>query len=91
MEPAGDLADALVQICADYLCARAATADNPDTYQVIIHAGTRALTGTGTGPAASATPTASVTPAASPEPAGVSADLSTTLAPHRARLTMTTV
>ncbi len=40
-----NLADALVQICADYLSARAATADNPDTYQVIIHAGARAITG----------------------------------------------
>jgi len=40
-----NLADALVQICADYLGARAATADNPDTYQVVIHAGTRAITG----------------------------------------------
>ena len=39
MEPAENLADALVQICAGYLGARAATADNPDTYQVIIHAG----------------------------------------------------
>jgi hypothetical protein len=44
-EPAENLADALVQICADYLSARAATAGNPDTYQVIIHAGTRAVTG----------------------------------------------
>jgi hypothetical protein len=64
MEPAGNLADALVQICADYLSAKAATADNPDTYQVIIHAGTRALTST--------EPAADPTPAASPEPAGVS-------------------
>ena len=45
MEPAENLADALVQICADYLGTRAATADNPDTYQVIIHAGVRAITG----------------------------------------------
>ena len=45
MEPAQDLADALVQICAAYLGARAATADNPDTYQVIIHAGVRAAAG----------------------------------------------
>ena len=72
MEPAADLADALVQICADYLSARAATADNPDTYQVIIHAGTRALTSTE--PPAAATPPASPTPAAPPEHAGVSAE-----------------
>jgi Domain of unknown function (DUF222) len=46
MEPIENLADALVQVCADYLAACAATADNPDTYQVIIHAGARAITGT---------------------------------------------
>jgi hypothetical protein len=45
METAENLADALVQVCADYLGARAVTADNPDTYQVIIHAGARAITG----------------------------------------------
>jgi hypothetical protein len=45
MEPAENLADALVQICADYLCAKASTAENPDTYQVLIHAGVRAVTG----------------------------------------------
>jgi hypothetical protein len=45
MEPTENLADALVQICAGYLAAKAVTADNPDTYQVIIHAGTRAITG----------------------------------------------
>ena len=45
MEPTESLADALVQICADYLGTRAATADNPDTYQVIVHAGVRAITG----------------------------------------------
>ena len=44
METAQDLADALIQVCADYLNARAATADNPDTYQVIIHAGAQAIT-----------------------------------------------
>jgi Domain of unknown function (DUF222) len=46
-EDAGSLADALVGICADYLAAHAAQADNPDTYQVIIHAGTGAITSTG--------------------------------------------
>ena len=43
-EDTESLADALVGICADYLAGRAAGADNPDTYQVIIHAGTAALT-----------------------------------------------
>ena len=45
METAQDLADALVQVCAGYLNARAATAENPDTYQVIIHAGVQAISG----------------------------------------------
>lgn len=45
MESAGNLADALVQVCAGYLNAKAATADNPDTYQVVIHAGAQAITG----------------------------------------------
>jgi hypothetical protein len=45
METAQNLAGALVQVCADYLSARAATAENPDTYQVIIHAGAQAITG----------------------------------------------
>ena len=60
MESTENLADALVQICADYLSTRAATADNPDTYQVIIHAGARAITG--------------VQPAATREPDDVSAE-----------------
>ncbi|MGH3171391.1 MAG: HNH endonuclease [Trebonia sp.] len=42
---AADMAEALVQICGEYLSGRAATAANPDNYQVIIHAGTGALTG----------------------------------------------
>jgi Domain of unknown function (DUF222)/HNH endonuclease len=45
METAENLADALVQVCADYLNTRAATADNTDTYQVIIHAGAQAISG----------------------------------------------
>jgi Domain of unknown function (DUF222) len=45
MESAENLADALIQVCADYLNAKAATADNPDTYQVIIHAGAQAISG----------------------------------------------
>jgi len=43
-EDTESLADALVGICADYLAGRAAQADNPDTYQVIIHAGVGAIT-----------------------------------------------
>jgi Domain of unknown function (DUF222)/HNH endonuclease len=66
MESTENLADALVQICADYLSARASTADNPDTYQVIIHAGVRAITG--------AEPAADTAQATSPERAGVSAE-----------------
>jgi Domain of unknown function (DUF222) len=42
--PAEDLADAIVGICGHYLSGRASSADNPDTYQVIIHAGTGAIT-----------------------------------------------
>ena len=45
-EDTESLADALVGICAGYLAGRAAQADNPDTYQVIIHAGTGAITST---------------------------------------------
>jgi Domain of unknown function (DUF222) len=44
-EDTESLADALVGICAGYLAGRAAQADNPDTYHVIIHAGTAAITG----------------------------------------------
>ena len=43
--PVEDLADALTEVCASYLRAKIATADNPDIYQVIIHAGARAITG----------------------------------------------
>jgi hypothetical protein len=45
-EDTESLADALVGICAGYLAGRATQADNPDTYQVIIHAGTGAITTT---------------------------------------------
>jgi 5-methylcytosine-specific restriction endonuclease McrA len=41
--PAGDLADALTDVCARYLQATIAAADNPDVYQVIIHAGAAAI------------------------------------------------
>jgi hypothetical protein len=60
LESTENLADALVQICASYLSARAGAADNPDTYQVIIHAGVRAVTG--------------AEPEPEPEPSGVSAE-----------------
>jgi len=43
--PARDLAAALTAVCGEYLSGRAASAANPDLYQVIIHAGTGALTG----------------------------------------------
>jgi hypothetical protein len=51
--PAEDLADALTDVCAAYLQARIAAADNPDVYQVIIHAGAAAITGTQPEPEAS--------------------------------------
>jgi len=41
---AENLADALVEVCASSLQAKIATADNPDVYQVIIHAGAAAIT-----------------------------------------------
>src|SRR5215469_3790789 len=41
---ATDLAEALVEVCAAYLGARAASADNADAYQVVIHAGAEAIT-----------------------------------------------
>jgi hypothetical protein len=43
-ERAEDLADALVEICAAYLRGKIVSADNADVYQVIIHAGTEAIT-----------------------------------------------
>jgi hypothetical protein len=42
--PVEDLADALTEVCASYLQAKIAVADNPDVYQVIIHAGAAAIT-----------------------------------------------
>jgi hypothetical protein len=39
-----DLADALVEVCAAYLRSKIVSADNADVYQVIIHAGTQAIT-----------------------------------------------
>jgi hypothetical protein len=43
-EHAEDLADALAEICAAYLRGKIVSADNADVYQVIIHAGTQAIT-----------------------------------------------
>ena len=43
-EHAEDMADALVEICAAYLRGKIVSADNADVYQVIIHAGTEAIT-----------------------------------------------
>jgi hypothetical protein len=43
--PAQDLADALTEVCGSFLQGKIATADNPDVYQVIIHAGAAAMTG----------------------------------------------
>jgi hypothetical protein len=45
-----------VEICAEYLNTRAARADNPDTYQVIIHAGAAAITADETEPVQAAEP-----------------------------------
>jgi len=42
--PGQDLAHAIVGICGGYLSGRVAGADNPDLYQVIIHAGRDAIT-----------------------------------------------
>jgi hypothetical protein len=42
--PVQDLADALTEVCAAYLRSKIVSADNADVYQVIIHAGTEAIT-----------------------------------------------
>jgi 5-methylcytosine-specific restriction endonuclease McrA len=52
--PAEDLADALTEVCASFLQGKIAAADNPDVYQVIIHAGAAAITGAGSPPGVSA-------------------------------------
>jgi hypothetical protein len=41
--PVEDLADALTEVCTSFLQDKIATADNPDVYQVIIHAGVAAI------------------------------------------------
>jgi hypothetical protein len=69
--PAGDLAEAMVAVCGQYLSGRAAAADNPDSYQVIIHAGTGAVT---------------AAPAPGPGTRGVSAETRPARSPARAGL-----
>ncbi len=59
------LADALVEVAGAYLSGKIATANNPDLYQVIVHVGPEALSGT-------ATETGPDQPAAAPN--GVSAE-----------------
>ena len=44
MEDAQTMADALVAICAEYLRGKISKADNPDLYQIVIHAGAEAIT-----------------------------------------------
>ncbi|MCW2933186.1 MAG: hypothetical protein JWM19_4148, partial [Actinomycetia bacterium] len=66
--PTEDLADALTEVCAAFLQAKIATADNPDVYQVVIHAGAAAITGGAPGtespPGVSADPRARMAAAA---------------------------
>jgi hypothetical protein len=63
-----DLADALVEVCAAYLRGKIVCADNADVYQVIIHAGTQAITTEDQEPGEAGEP------AVAPEPSGVSAE-----------------
>jgi hypothetical protein len=72
-----NLADALLVIAEAFLAAKAAAADNPDVYQVILHVGTAALTPAdppaSTGPASTGTAstgTASTGTAGATDPAG---------------------
>ena len=68
--PAGDLAEAMVAVCGQYLSGRAAAADNPDSYQVIIHAGTGAVTGAPAPGAGTRGVSAETRPAPEPGPGG---------------------
>jgi len=68
-----DLADALVEVCAAYLRGKIVSADNADVYQVIIHAGTQAIT------------TEDPEPDAAGEPVDVSAETSTGHPAHPGR------
>jgi hypothetical protein len=56
------MADAIVGICGDYLGGRTAEAENPDTYQVIVHAGTGAVTDSGNVGVSAETPTLETVP-----------------------------
>lgn len=67
-ETAQDLADALVQVCAAYLNDKAAHADNPDTYQVIIHAGAEAITASQDDPTQPVSRVSAETPTPAPKP-----------------------
>ncbi len=65
------LADALLAVAEAFLAGKAAAADDPEVYQVIVHVGTGALPGTGTAGGAVAGGAAADVPAGT---AGVSAE-----------------
>src|SRR5580704_5578335 len=62
------LADALVIVCEAFLAGKVAAADDPDVYQVIVHAGDGALPAS---PPAASPPAAATNPAAFASPADV--------------------
>jgi 5-methylcytosine-specific restriction endonuclease McrA len=66
--PAADLADALVEVCAAYLRSKIVSADNADVYQVIIHAGTQAITTEDPEPARVSAETPPPPPTVAPDP-----------------------
>jgi hypothetical protein len=70
-----DLADALVEVCAAYLRGKIVSADNADVYQVILHAGTEAIT-EDPEPAETDEPAEVPEPAKAEEPDDVSAETS---------------
>jgi hypothetical protein len=73
--PVQDLADALVEVCAAYLRSKIVSADNADVYQIIVHAGTQAIT-EDPEPAETDEPAKVPEPEAAGEPGGVSAETS---------------
>jgi hypothetical protein len=77
--PARDLAEALTDVCSSYLQAKTSAADNPDVYQVIIHAGAAAVTGGQ--PGEHQAPPA-VHPAGDPLPADPDTGVSAETIPH---------